>query len=96
MKINEMNEQELVFFAMDNFLQNACNIHAIAQTFIDVTRRLRQLNINGNDHIAQKWIIDKLYSLVGRTVAPKNIHEEKLVNNYYLAQDLINYGVKNA
>lgn len=80
--ISEMNEQELVNFAMGD-IQSTCNIPPIAQALKDVTIRLRDLNCNGNDHIAIKWLIDKLASLVNRDVTPINDHENKLVDNFY-------------
>lgn len=85
-KISEMTEQELVNLATGSYLQNACNVSAIANTFCEVTRRLRDLNLNGNDHIAQKWIIDKLSSLVGRDILPANEHEDTLVENAFRSE----------
>lgn len=81
-KINEMTEQELVNFAMGD-IQSACNIPSIAQALKDVTLRLRELGCNGNDHIAMKWLIDKLARLVDRDVMAINEHEQALVDNYY-------------
>jgi len=80
--IKNMNEQELVNFALGD-IQNACNIPPIAQALKDVTCRLRDLNCNGNDHIAIKWLIDKLASLVGRDVEAINEHEKSLVDTYF-------------
>ena len=82
MKINEMDEQQLVDFSLGD-VQSACNIPPIAQALKDVTIRLRDLGCNGNDHIAIKWLIDKLASLVNRDVTPINEHESSLVDNYY-------------
>lgn len=82
MRIEDMNEQELVNFAMGD-IQSACNMTAITNSLLQVTRRLRELDLNGNDHIAMKWLIDKLASLVDRDVTPINLHEQSLVDKFY-------------
>lgn len=82
MNIKNMNEQQLVNFALGD-IQSACNIPPIAMALRDVTIRLRDLGLNGNDHIAIKWIIDKLYSLVNRDVNANTDHEKNLVDNYF-------------
>jgi len=78
--IEEMNEQELVTYCLGD-IQNACNIPPIAEALKLVTRRLRDLGLNGNDHIAMRWLIDKLYSLVGREVDERDDHERALVDH---------------
>ena len=44
---------------------------------------MRDLGCNGNDHIAIKWIVDKLASLMDRDVTPINDHEKQLADNYW-------------
>lgn len=80
--IKDMTEQELVNFSMGD-IQFACNIPPIANALKEVTIRLRDLGCNGNNHIAMKWLIDKLASLTNRDVEPINTYEKTLVDNYY-------------
>lgn len=82
-----MDEQQLVDFSLGD-VQSACNIPPIAQALKDVTIRLRDLGCNGNDHIAIKWLIDKLCSLVGRDVIPINDHEKQLIDNHFTIRGL--------